>query len=31
MLRRGRLIKRLDTSGLADREGLRNAYLGQTA
>ncbi|MBM3518475.1 MAG: ABC transporter ATP-binding protein [Alphaproteobacteria bacterium] len=31
VLRRGRLIKRLDASGLVDREGLRNAYLGQSA
>ena len=31
VLRRGRVIKRLDASGLVDREGLRNAYLGQSA
>ena len=30
VLRRGQLIKRLGISELADREGLRNAYLGQT-
>jgi branched-chain amino acid transport system ATP-binding protein len=31
VLRRGQLIRRLEVSELADREGLRNAYLGQSA
>jgi branched-chain amino acid transport system ATP-binding protein len=30
VLRRGQLIRRLEVSELADREGLRNAYLGQS-
>lgn len=30
VLRRGRLIKRLEISELEDREGLRNAYLGRS-
>jgi branched-chain amino acid transport system ATP-binding protein len=31
VLRRGKLIKRLDVAALADRAGLRNAYLGRSA